>query len=87
MASRKSTITTNIEANSEGFLKAMDDVKRSISLTRIEFKNINEVMKLSEDSTDSLREHKKLLQTELKNCKRRSTKGIYSLLQFTKWIR
>ena len=67
MASRKSTITTNIEANSEGFLKAMDDVKRSISLTRIEFKNINEVMKLSEDSTDALREHKKLLQTELKN--------------------
>lgn len=71
MASRKNTIKTNIEANSEGFIKAMDEVQRSIKETRIAFNNINTIMKSTGDTTDSLRGHKKQLQTEITNTKAR----------------
>lgn len=71
MASRKNTIKTNIEANSEGFIKAMDEVQRSIKETRIAFNNINTIMKSTGDTTDSLRGHKKQLQTEIANTKTR----------------
>lgn len=71
MASRRNEIKTNIEANSEGFIKAMDEVKRSISSTRTEFANINAIMKSTGDTTDNLRSHKKQLQTELDNTKSR----------------
>lgn len=71
MASRKNEIKTNIEANSEGFIKAMDEVKRSISSTRTEFANINAIMKSTGETTDQLRGHKKQLQTEIDNTKSR----------------
>lgn len=70
MASRKNTIKTNIEANSEGFIKAMDEVQRSVKTTRQEFKNINSIMDGTKDSTEQLIEHKKLLQTELTKTKK-----------------
>lgn len=71
MASRKNTIKTNIEANSEGFIQAMDEVKRSLASTRIEFKNINEIMKTSGNTVSDLTDHKKLLQRELDLTKNR----------------
>lgn len=71
MASRRNTIKTNIEANSEGFIQAMDEVKRSLASTRIEFKNINEIMKTSGNTVSDLTDHKKLLQRELDLTKNR----------------
>lgn len=71
MASRRNTIKTNIEANSEGFIQAMDEVKRSLASTRIEFKNINEIMKTSGNTVSDLSDHKKLLQKELDLTKNR----------------
>lgn len=67
MASRTNTIKTNIEANSEGFINAMNEVKRSMATVRTEFKSVNEIMKDTGNTTDSLREHKKTLSTELQN--------------------
>lgn len=71
MASRRNTIKTNIEANSDSFLQAMDEVKRSITSTRIEFKNFDETMKSSGNSINKLTEHKKNLQKEISLTKNR----------------
>jgi len=67
VASRKNTIKTNIEANSESFLKAMDDVQKSIRTTKTEFSYINSIMKSTGDVTDDLTEHKKILTSEIDN--------------------
>lgn len=69
MATRKNTIKTNIEANSEGFLKAMDEVQKSVKSTRLEFKNINSIMDGTSESTTQLISHKKTLQNELEKTK------------------
>ena len=67
MASRTNTIKTNIEANCEGFLNAMNEVKRSMTTVRTEFKSVNEIMKSTSDTTDSLKSHKQALSTQLQN--------------------
>ena len=74
MATRKNTIKTNIEANSEGFLKAMDEVQKSVKSTRLEFKNINSIMDGTSESTTQLISHKKTLQNELEKNELKSKK-------------
>lgn len=65
MATKKSEIKTNIEANAQGFLDAINDVKKSISSCRTEFANINAIMKNNGGTTEQLTEHQKLLENEI----------------------
>ena len=67
MASRTNTIKTNIEANSEGFIAAMNEVKRSMTTLRTEFKSINEIMGSTSNTTSTLTEHKSTLEKQLQS--------------------